>query len=66
MFRELFRLRPGRDELVVTFLALLELVKMRMVRLTQTERFGPIWLALAVAEEQLDTLSVEEDAFGYG
>ena len=66
MFREVFRARPGRDELVVTFLALLELVKMRMVQLAQTERYGTIWLSLAVAEDCLDTLSVEEDAFGYG
>ncbi|HKJ04394.1 MAG TPA: segregation/condensation protein A [Geopsychrobacteraceae bacterium] len=66
MFREIFRHGPDRDELVVTFLALLELVKMRMVKLAQTERYGVIWLSLTVPQDQLDSLSVEEDSFGYG
>lgn len=65
-FQEIFHDRPQRAELVVTFLALLELVKMRMVQLTQTERYGTIWLALAAPREQFDALSLEEGSFGYG
>jgi segregation and condensation protein A len=42
---------PGthRADIIVTFLALLELIRMRVVRARQEERFGPICLELAVA-----------------
>ncbi len=39
---ELFPLGASRRELVVTFLALLEMVRLRMVRVLQTVPFGPI------------------------
>lgn len=39
---DLFPLGASRRELVVTFLALLEMVRLRMVRAFQTEPFGPI------------------------
>jgi len=65
-FREIFSKNPARAEVVVTFLALLELVKMRMVQLAQTDRYGTIWLSMTVPSDQVDTLSVEEDSFGYG
>ncbi|MBI2963077.1 MAG: segregation/condensation protein A [Deltaproteobacteria bacterium] len=47
-FARLFDAQSSRREVVSTFLALLELVKMRAVRALQSERFGPILLALAV------------------
>lgn len=65
-FRDVFSARPGRSELVVTFLALLELVKMRMIHLTQSERYGILWLSLAVTEGEQSVEHLEEDAFGYG
>ena len=65
-FREFFPGGIRRDELVVTFLAMLELVKMRMVNIEQVAEFGDIWLSLAVPPDQLTNLSAEEDLLGYG
>lgn len=56
-FLSLFDGSPTRREVVTTFLALLELVKVRAIRATQPERFGRILLTLAVpldAEVSLD------------
>jgi segregation and condensation protein A len=50
----------------VSFLAMLELVKLRMVRLRQNARFGTIWLFPAVAEEHMDGFDFDEDTLGYG
>ncbi len=56
LFEELFRpflaaARPGteRYEMVVTFLAILELVRIRVMRATQERAFGPIVLERSVA-----------------
>lgn len=67
VFREIFPEKPTREELVVTFLATLELVKMRMVKVEQANVFGELWLSLAVPEdgpEKTETLT--EDIFDYG
>ena len=40
----------GRGEVIVTFLALLELIRLKVIRAVQHERFGPIQLELAVAD----------------
>jgi segregation and condensation protein A len=64
-FRELFTGRPDRSEVVVTFLAMLELVRLKLVRLMQNSRFGAIWLYPAVPVEEAASLQVEEDSFGY-
>ncbi len=42
---------PSRKRIVYTFLALLELMKIRLVRAFQTGPFGPIRIFLAVEEE---------------
>ncbi len=55
-FRELFPPRPPRERLVATFLALLELVRLRAVRVVQAAPFGEIRLYADV--------DVEEDAGG--
>ncbi|BCR05161.1 segregation and condensation protein A [Desulfuromonas versatilis] len=66
-FDELFPSHPQRQELVVTFLAMLELVKLRMVRLMQNARFGVILLLPAVREEALEErLEIGDEVFGYG
>ena len=52
LFTELFPHEAGRPELVVTFLALLELTRERLVDLTQTEPFAPIYASLAHAADQ--------------
>ena len=41
------RRTPVRGEVIVTFLALLELIRLKVVRAVQHERFGPIALELA-------------------
>jgi segregation and condensation protein A len=49
-FAEFFPGGGTRMEMVVTFLAMLELVKMRMIKISQSAEFQPIWLSLAVVE----------------
>ena len=49
-FAELFDLREGRRGVVVTFLALLELVREELVELAQNAPFGPIHVRAALAE----------------
>ena len=39
---ELFKAMTGKIEMIVTFLALLELIRLRMLKVTQNELFGPI------------------------
>ena len=48
-FEELFPGGAGRPEVIVTFLALLELIRLRLVRVEQTQRFGPIRIQKAPA-----------------
>ena len=57
LFHELFDERSDREFLVVTFMAILELCKRRMINIVQDERYGSILLTLAVSEELEGTLS---------
>jgi segregation and condensation protein A len=63
-FLDLFADSIGRSEVVVTFLAMLELVKLRSLRLMQNSRCGTIWL-YAVGAERADGLPLEEESLGY-
>ncbi len=47
-FEELFPGLPPRQEIIVTFLALLEIIRLRLVRIEQAERFGTIRIQQAV------------------
>ena len=60
-FEELFAASGGRDFIVTTFLAVLELCKMRLVRIFQNAEFSTIWIKPSVADlsEQLDTAQEE-------
>lgn len=49
-FAALFGEDSDRSEVIVTFLALLELIRLKVVRAAQDERFGPIELDLRVAD----------------
>ena len=60
-FRSLFSDQPTRREIVTTFLALLELVRMRAVCALQAERFGPILLSLSVKGELDATIAMLDD-----
>jgi segregation and condensation protein A len=51
VFEELFVGEPSRMTIVVTFLALLELIKARVVRIYQAQPFGTIRLFRAVSED---------------
>jgi segregation and condensation protein A len=51
VFEELFVGEPSRMSIVVTFLALLELIKDRVVRIYQAQPFGTIRLFRAVSED---------------
>jgi len=64
-FAELFAAQRSRQEVIVTFLALLELVRLRLVRLLQSQRFGPIWITPAVAADEEVEVAADEGATGY-
>jgi segregation and condensation protein A len=64
-FADLFSAGIKRNEMIVTFLALLELVKLRMVRFMQNTRHGIIWMFPAVALDDTEELVVGEDSLGY-
>ncbi len=61
-FRCLFDPREGRMGIVVTFLALLELLKERLVELVQAESFGQIHVKSATAETGAKLDPDEQDA----
>ncbi|BCA80054.1 segregation/condensation protein A [Desulfuromonas sp. AOP6] len=65
LFTELFSEKPDRHEIVVTFLAMLELVKLRLLRLMQNEKHGPIWLYPAEGSAEGATCPVDEETLGY-
>jgi segregation and condensation protein A len=50
-FEELFEAMSSKFDLVVTFLALLEMTRLRMTRLFQSEPFGPLHIELAADPE---------------
>jgi segregation and condensation protein A len=56
-FESLFPEDATRLEVIVTFLAVLELVRLRAVRALQGEECGPIVLALAV--DDVDAIQIE-------
>jgi chromatin segregation and condensation protein Rec8/ScpA/Scc1 (kleisin family) len=51
LFTEAFPADCTRLQILTTFLALLELVRTRMVSVRQEERFGPITMSLAVSTD---------------
>lgn len=64
-FSDLFEGGLKRNEVIVTFLALLELVKLRLVRFMQNTHQGAIWLFPAVVIDENEELDVGEDSLGY-
>ena len=51
-FEELFGQASTRSELVVTFLAILELIRMKQFRVRQEEQFGEIWLDRTISDDE--------------
>jgi segregation and condensation protein A len=56
-FEDLFQGQRTRPELIVTFLAVLEMTRLRMTRLYQDDALGPIRVELAVREEDVEDLA---------
>lgn len=63
-FSELLPAPFVRSEMVVMFLAMLELVKMNLVKIYQNRRCAEIWLAPAVAVDD-EAVAVDEESLGY-
>ena len=62
MFEELFEGVTSRFDLVITFLALLEMTKLRMTRLFQTEPLAPLYVeAVLLDAVSLDSPPGEDD-----
>jgi segregation and condensation protein A len=53
-FNELVRDEQTRERIIVTFLALLELCRLKLIRIFQNEECGAIWFVPAVATGQAD------------
>jgi len=56
-FEDLFEGQASRAELVVTFLALLEMTRLRMTRIAQDQALGPIFVELAVREDEVEAMA---------
>jgi segregation and condensation protein A len=50
-FSDLFNIEEGRSGVVVTLLALLELLKQSLIELIQTDAYGPIHVKVADTAE---------------
>lgn len=60
-FAELFENGRDRDYIVATFLAVLELCKLKLIRVRQQEEFGEIWIKPAVIEESDSSVQERKD-----
>ena len=60
LFEALFSEARTRMEIVVTFLAMLELVKVRAIRIVQEELGGPIVIEAAVLEQAAEAMGAPE------
>jgi segregation and condensation protein A len=65
VFNDLFVNGASRNEVIVSFLAILELVRLKMVKFMQNDRFGSIWLFPSVENDDVDNLELGEDNLGY-
>jgi segregation and condensation protein A len=65
VFEELFEQVRTRMDIVVTFLAMLELVKVRAIRIVQEELDGPILIeAAAGMDEAAEQVALDEEQNG--
>jgi len=53
-FEELFDVSRGQQVLVVTFIAMLELARERLLEITQAEAFAPIYVRLAYSPTEIN------------
>jgi len=64
-FLDIFEEKPNKPVIVVTFLAMLELVRLRLIRLMQNSRCGNIWLYPAVVDDEISPFELGDDSLGY-
>ena len=64
IFQSLFETATSRLEVAVTFLAMLELVKIRAIRVWQEERIGPVVIELAAAIGDIQDRIAKEEIEG--
>lgn len=62
MFHQMFPEGASRAELIITFLAILEMTRLRMTRLSQEGPLDPIYVELRVAEVDAGLSELDEDA----
>ncbi|NNM85426.1 MAG: segregation/condensation protein A [Phycisphaerales bacterium] len=62
--QEMFAGRKNRGEMIGLFLAMLELIRLKQLRVEQPEALGPLMLSLAPPGETPSTLSAEQPAAG--
>jgi segregation and condensation protein A len=60
-FEETFEGLAGKFDLVITFLALLEMTRLKMTRLFQSEPLGPLYVELAATEGDAPPAASEEN-----
>ncbi len=60
-FEDLFTGVRSRGEMIVTFLALLEMTRLRITRLSQDAPLAPILIELSVAEDEAGELAAQAD-----
>ncbi len=60
-FEELFSAEPSRTEIVVTFLAVLELIRLKQIGVVQASPFAAIELVRLAVETNIDPPADEED-----
>jgi len=60
-FEECFASAASRTEIVVTFLALLELIRLKQLRVRQAANFGEIWIEPAPAVKKQDNEEESEE-----
>ena len=65
LFEELFDGARGRADLIVTFLAILEMTRLRLTRVEQDGPLQPIFVELAVSEDGEAAASVEDAESSY-
>ncbi len=58
-FREMLELENSREEIIVTFLVILELMKSQKIRITQDEAFGRILIDLVTPGEETEPTEQE-------
>jgi segregation and condensation protein A len=61
VFHEIFAPDTSRAELIITFLAILEMTRLRLTRLTQDGPLAPIYIELRVSEDEATATSDESE-----